>query len=346
MPSNCFHGKPPAPWAWASCLSFPPPAEPVGETRSSWVQLGPGSRPHWRQKPAGPGPGGQGVGELLGVMAQGLPSAKSPASVLPRKSCCWAHTGSRGAKLPGPPHLASSFCWHPSQGTMAASTGEWNAISSSEKQTHPALPSWKLEAGSWVTSETPWVWMLPSDNHLPASHLPGGTYCPASSWEMVGVLPGFKGEGHNPVTSPALRLEFQRPSFPWKNLWVDILCLFRDADSINSNDRWPLPRARLVLDSAAEINWFHPMVLQVEKWKWTCSVMSDSATPWTVAYQAPPSMRFSRQEYWSGWPFPSPGDLPNPGIELGSPSLQTDTFPSEPPGKPSGKHGTKDSTWF
>ena len=58
------------------------------------------------------------------------------------------------------------------------------------------------------------------------------------------------------------------------------------------------------------------------------------ATPWTVAYQAPPSMGFSRQEYWSGLPFPSPGDLPNPGIEPGSPTLQADALPSEPPGKP------------
>ena len=57
------------------------------------------------------------------------------------------------------------------------------------------------------------------------------------------------------------------------------------------------------------------------------------ATPWTVAYQALPSMGFSRQEYWSGLPFPSPGDLPNPGIEPGSPTLQTDALPSEPPGK-------------
>ena len=56
-------------------------------------------------------------------------------------------------------------------------------------------------------------------------------------------------------------------------------------------------------------------------------------TPWTVAYQAPPSMGFSRQEYWSGLPFPSPGDLPNPGIKPGSPALQTDSSPSEPPGK-------------
>ena len=58
------------------------------------------------------------------------------------------------------------------------------------------------------------------------------------------------------------------------------------------------------------------------------------ATPWTVAYQAPRSMGFSRQEYWSGLPFPSSGDLPNPGMEPGSPALQTDALPSEPPGKP------------
>ena len=46
------------------------------------------------------------------------------------------------------------------------------------------------------------------------------------------------------------------------------------------------------------------------------------ATPWTVAYQAPPSMGFSRQEYWSGLPFPSPGDLPDPGIKPRSPAFQ------------------------
>ena len=57
------------------------------------------------------------------------------------------------------------------------------------------------------------------------------------------------------------------------------------------------------------------------------------ATPWTVAYQAPPSMGFSRQECWSGLPFPSPGDLPDPGIETGSPALRADALPSEPPGK-------------
>ena len=57
------------------------------------------------------------------------------------------------------------------------------------------------------------------------------------------------------------------------------------------------------------------------------------ATPWTLAYQAPPSLGFSRQEYWTGLPFPSPGDLPNPGIKPGSPVLQADALLSEPPGK-------------
>ena len=55
------------------------------------------------------------------------------------------------------------------------------------------------------------------------------------------------------------------------------------------------------------------------------------ATPWTVAYQASPSMGFSRQEYWSVLPFPSPGDLPDPEIEPRSPAMQADALPSEPP---------------
>ena len=60
------------------------------------------------------------------------------------------------------------------------------------------------------------------------------------------------------------------------------------------------------------------------------------ATLWTVvhqAHQAPQSMGFSRQEYWSGLPFPSPGDLPDPGIEPRSPALKADALTSEPPGK-------------
>ena len=57
-------------------------------------------------------------------------------------------------------------------------------------------------------------------------------------------------------------------------------------------------------------------------------------TPWTMACQAPLSVGFSREEYWSGLPFPLPGDLPNPGVEPGSPALQAGSLPAEPSGKP------------
>ena len=61
-------------------------------------------------------------------------------------------------------------------------------------------------------------------------------------------------------------------------------------------------------------------------------------TSWTAAYQAPLSMGFSRQEFWSGLPCPPPGDLPDPGIEPASPALQADSLLSEPSGKPDGGH--------
>ena len=65
----------------------------------------------------------------------------------------------------------------------------------------------------------------------------------------------------------------------------------------------------------------------------SCSVMSNCPTsPWTVALQAPLSMEFSGQEHWSGLSFPSPGYLSDPGIKPGSPALQPDSLPSEPPG--------------
>ena len=72
-----------------------------------------------------------------------------------------------------------------------------------------------------------------------------------------------------------------------------------------------------------------------EKWKWSHSVVSNSLwPPWTVVYQASLSIGFSRQEYRSGLPLPSPGDLPDPGIKPSSSALQADALPSEPPGKP------------
>ena len=67
---------------------------------------------------------------------------------------------------------------------------------------------------------------------------------------------------------------------------------------------------------------------EVAQW---CLTLCD---PWTAAHQTPPSMGFSRQEYWSGLPFPSPGDLPDPGIEPRSPTLQVEALTSAPPGKP------------
>ena len=66
-----------------------------------------------------------------------------------------------------------------------------------------------------------------------------------------------------------------------------------------------------------------------------CSVVSNSlVTPWIIACQAPLSMGFPWQEYWSGLPVPSPGDLPDSGVKRWSPELQADSLPSEPPGKP------------
>ena len=73
------------------------------------------------------------------------------------------------------------------------------------------------------------------------------------------------------------------------------------------------------------------------------------ATPRTLAYQAPPSMGFSRQEYWNGLPFPSPGDLPEPGIKPRSPALGADALTSVPPGKPiltTGKGSEKNNLFF
>ena len=76
-------------------------------------------------------------------------------------------------------------------------------------------------------------------------------------------------------------------------------------------------------------------LIKIESEIVSCSVMSDFLRHHgLVAYQASPSMGFSSQEYWSGLPFLSPADLPDPGIKPRSPALQADALPSEPPGKP------------
>ena len=81
---------------------------------------------------------------------------------------------------------------------------------------------------------------------------------------------------------------------------------------------------------------FKPLLSNL-MWKWKCSSLSRVwlfVTPWAVACQAPLSMEFSRQEYWSGLPFLSAGDLPDPGIKPERPVLQADSLSSEPPEKP------------
>ena len=78
-------------------------------------------------------------------------------------------------------------------------------------------------------------------------------------------------------------------------------------------------------------NFFFPLTSRVYILLISCEVMSDSFTPWTITYQTPLSMGFSRQEYWRGLPFPSPGDLPNQGSNLCLPGLlQADSLPLSP----------------
>ena len=79
-------------------------------------------------------------------------------------------------------------------------------------------------------------------------------------------------------------------------------------------------------------DWTITMILWKSEMK-SLSRVQLSVTPWTVAYQAPPSMGFSRQEYWSGLPFPSPGESSQPRGRTRSPALQADALPSKPPGK-------------
>ena len=102
-----------------------------------------------------------------------------------------------------------------------------------------------------------------------------------------------------------------------QGFWVELIDLYT-SPSILSSDSVPQGGARWSVITWPQKKW--------KKWKRSRSVVSDSPTPWTVAYEVPPSMEFSRQEYWSGLPFPSPGDLPDPGVESGSPALQADDF--------------------
>ena len=85
----------------------------------------------------------------------------------------------------------------------------------------------------------------------------------------------------------------------------------------------------IILKLIHMVPWISRSFLLVVEWYPQSESESRSATPWTIQ-----SMEFSRPEYWSGQPLPSPGDLPNPGIKPRSPTLQTDSLPAEPQGKP------------
>ena len=103
---------------------------------------------------------------------------------------------------------------------------------------------------------------------------------------------------------------------PFNITVIQVYALTSNAEG--TNVEWLYEDLQDLLESESEVAQSYPTL----------------CTPWTVAYQAPPSMGFSWQEYWSGLPFPSPGYLPDPGIEPGSPAFQADTLTSEPSGKP------------
>ena len=127
-------------------------------------------------------------------------------------------------------------------------------------------------------------------------------------------------------TLPTLLLSGRTMFVEWLNEWMNYLQMKQFQRSNWSRDDyewWRLNAAQPASSRGTEVKWNR------------CCVQL-FATPCTVTYQAPLSTGFSRPECWSGLPFPSPGDLPNPGIEPGSPALQTDALPSEPLGKPTG----------
>ena len=123
-------------------------------------------------------------------------------------------------------------------------------------------------------------------------------------------------------------------SFPWK--WYPFLLLMlhwlkQTTWSHLTSRGWGRQHSYMPRKKGAAAVLNSPKALCQHKY--VTSVVSDSATPRTVAHQAPLSMGFSGQKYWSGLPFPSPGDLPDPGNEPRSPASQADSLSAEPPGK-------------
>ena len=115
-----------------------------------------------------------------------------------------------------------------------------------------------------------------------------------------------------------------------------------DSICFNNEDRWLISRILwplFCIDNGKSLRVLIRIISEVKVKAF--SRVQLFVTPWTVTYQAPLSMGFSRQEYWSGLPFPSPGDLPDAGIEPGSPALQENSLSFEPPGKSSHNNKVK-----
>ena len=111
-------------------------------------------------------------------------------------------------------------------------------------------------------------------------------------------------------------------TFSWKVASRDVACISPQTKTLPP----PLDGAWAFSFTTALSGLSYPL----KKWSQSLSCVRLFANPWTVAHQALPSMGFSRQVYWSGFPFPSPGELPNPGTEPRAPTLQADTLTSEP----------------
>ena len=154
----------------------------------------------------------------------------------------------------------------------------------------------------------------------------------ACSAELTGSTPGLgrsTGEGNcNPLQYTCLENSKDRGAWPATVHGVAKSWTWLRPFRTNTQKRCPFHYRGLECKSRKSRN----------TWKWSemksLSLARLFVTPWIVAYQAPPSIGFFRQEYWSGLPFPSPGNLPNPGIEPRSPTLEADTLTSEPTGKP------------
>ena len=127
---------------------------------------------------------------------------------------------------------------------------------------------------------------------------------------------------HTYSNGPDPELRAPKPSRMWGNRNAHSLQMGRQNDTDTLKDK-------LTFLPTLSTYFYHVCVLASKSYPTLCNPIDP-----TVARQAPLSIRFSRQEYWSGLPFPSPGDLPDPGIEPGSLTLRADSLPSEPPGKP------------